>query len=197
MRDDDGAWHGKPIRLRREPAAGPSPGSPLVAAPLPVIAALIVTAKPVYPGDACFYGAPADAVRWTDDYLGLMVPLAAFGLAAAASVVASFRLDNWRPLALALFGWAALTVIWQPASHPIMYPYGLVGLFGIFFTPPLLVVVAAFAKQSGWMRAIAWFEALYLLPVLLGLAKILAQPPCIPKCPSQKFAGIWRRRYRA
>ena len=60
-----------------------------------------------------------------------------------------------------------------------MYPYGLVGLFGIFLTPPLLVVVAAAAKQSSWLRAIAWFEALYLLPVLLGLSKILAQPPCI------------------
>ena len=54
-----------------------SHGSALVLAPVPVVVALIVTAKPVYPGDACFYGAPPDAVRWTDDYLGLMVPLAA------------------------------------------------------------------------------------------------------------------------
>ncbi len=154
--------------------------SALVLAPIPVIVALIVTSKPVYPGDACFYGAPAEAVRWTDDYLGLMVPLATFGLAAAASVVAWFRLRRWWPVAAAFFAWAALTALWQPASHPIMYPYGLVGLFGIFLTPPLLVVVATAASRSSWLRAIAWFEALYLLPVLLGLSKILAQPPCIP-----------------
>jgi hypothetical protein len=152
----------------------------LIVAPIPVIVALIVTAKPVYPGDACFYGASADAARWTDDYLDLMVPLATFGIAAAASVVAWFRLAQWRWVATGLFAWAALTVVWQQASHPIMYPYGLAGIFGIFLTPPLLALVWAGAKQSSWLRAIAWFEAIYLLPMLLGLSKILAQPPCIP-----------------
>jgi hypothetical protein len=152
----------------------------LLAAPVPIIVALIVTAKPVYPGDACFYGAPASAEAWTGRYLDLMVPLAAFGLAAAGSVVCWQRMRTWKPAAAALFAWAALTIVWQQASHPVMYPYGLAGLFAIFFTPPLLVVVGAAAKQSGWLRAIAWFETLWLLPVLLGVSKILAQPPCMP-----------------
>ena len=48
----------------------------LLVAPVPVIVALIVTAKPVYPSDDCFYGASPAAQALTDDYLGLMVPLA-------------------------------------------------------------------------------------------------------------------------
>jgi hypothetical protein len=152
----------------------------LVLAPLPLVVALIVTAKPVYPPDDCYYGASPAGKAKTDAYLDLMVPLAMFGLAAAASVVARFRLARWQPVAAAFFAWAALTLVWRQAAAPVMYPGGLVALFGIFLTPPLLVVVVAAAVQSSWLRAIAWFEALYLLPVLLGLAKILAQPPCIP-----------------
>ena len=152
----------------------------VVAAPLPLLVALVVTAKPVYSPDACFYGATATDAAWTDRYLGLMVPLACFGLAAAAAVAAWMRWRrHWHLIAAGLLAWAALTLLWQPASHPVMYPYGIVALFGIFLTPPALAVAAVWAKQSSWLKAVAWFETLYLVPVLLGLAKILAQPACM------------------
>ena len=149
-------------------------------APLPLAVALIFTAKPVYHPDACFYGSSAADREWTDDYLRLMAPLGMFGWAAASTVVAWSRRWHWRAVAGVVFAWAALTLVWREAAHPLMYPGGLVALFGIFLTPPVLVVVAVAARQTTWLRALAWFEVLYLLPVLLGLAKVLAQPPCIP-----------------
>jgi hypothetical protein len=152
----------------------------LAVAPVPIVVALIVTAKPVYPPDACFYGASRAALDLTDRYLDLMVPLGMFALAATAGVVCWFRLKRWRPVAAAMLAWAASTLVWRQAADPIVYPGGTVALFGIFLTPPALAVMAAAAVQTSWLRAIAWFQTLYLLPVLLGLAKILAQPACYP-----------------
>jgi hypothetical protein len=42
----------------------------LALAPLPIAVALAVTARPVYPEDACFYGAPQASIDATDHYLG-------------------------------------------------------------------------------------------------------------------------------
>ena len=56
----------------------------MAVAPLPIAIALIFTARPVYPPDACYYGAPAASVAATDHYLALMSPLAAFAMVAVA-----------------------------------------------------------------------------------------------------------------
>jgi hypothetical protein len=38
----------------------------LVLAPIPIAVALVLTARPVYPEDACFYGAPQSSIDATD-----------------------------------------------------------------------------------------------------------------------------------
>jgi hypothetical protein len=49
--------------------------------------------------------------------------------------------------------------------------------------------VGVVAKEAGWIRAIGWFEFLFLLPILLGIAGLLAQPACYagdPPAPIQR-----------
>ena len=55
---------------------------------------------------------------------------------------------------------------------------GTIVVFGLIFAIPGLVFVAIGGKEYSWVRAIAWFEFLYLLPALLGLVYILSQPAC-------------------
>ena len=43
-------------------------------------------------------------------------------------------------------------------------------------------------RESSWVRAIGWFHFLYLLPVLLGLAGLLAQPACYTGDPPAPIA---------
>lgn len=51
-------------------------------------------------------------------------------------------------------------------------------VFGTFLLLGVLVLVGVVAKEAGWIRAIGWFEFLFLLPILLGVAGLLAQPAC-------------------
>ena len=149
----------------------------LVAAPIPIAVALSLTGRPSYPDDACFYGAPESSLQATDDYLALMTPLAMFAMAAVALVALPTR-GRWRLLAPAVMLWAVLALVWNDAARPVMVFGGNVAIFGALLLLAVMVMVALAGRESSWIRAIGWFEFLFLLPLLLGIAGLLAQPAC-------------------
>jgi hypothetical protein len=149
----------------------------LVAAPVPISLALIFTARPSYPEDACFYGAPQASIDATDHYLGLMTPLALGAMAVVALAALPDR-GAWRLLAPAAVLWALVAMVWGDAGWPVVILGGNIAVFGTFLFLVVLVLVGVVAKEAGWIRAIGWFEFLFLLPVLLGIAGLLAQPSC-------------------
>jgi hypothetical protein len=149
----------------------------LAVAPLPVTVALAVTARPDYPEDACYYGAPQSSIDATDHYVGLMTPLALFAMALVA-VVALPNKSYWRLVAPAAIVLAVLSLFWSDAGRPVVIVGANVAVFGTFLALGVLVLVAVAAKEVGWIRAIGWFEFLFLLPILLGVAGLLAQPAC-------------------
>ena len=149
----------------------------MAVAPLPISLALIFTARPVYPPDACFYGAPAASVAATDHYLALMSPLAAFAMVAVSLAALPIR-GRWRLLAPAVTIWAVVTLFAPGAAHPVMVYGGNVAVFGALLALVVLVLIAVVAKETSWIRAIGWFEFALLLPLLLGVAGLLAQPGC-------------------
>ena len=151
--------------------------SVMVVAPVPVGAALIFTARPVYPPDACFYGAPAASVAATDRYLALMSPLAAFAMVAVALVALPIR-GRWRMLVPAVAVWAVVTLFVPDAAHPVMVYGGNVAVFGALLALVVLVLVSVVAKETSWIRAVGWFEFALVLPLLLGVAGLIAQPAC-------------------
>lgn len=160
-------------RVRRPDVALPL----LVAVPLPIAVALLFTARPVYPDDACYYGAPQSALDATDHYLGRMTPLAMFGLVAVALVALPIR-GRWWLLVAAAAVWAVAALVSTDAARPVMVYGANMAVFGVFLGVPLLAIVGVAGKETSWVRAIGWFEFLYLLPLLLGLAGLLAQPRC-------------------
>ena len=160
-------------RLRESRAVWPI----LVAAPIPIATALILTARPVYPPDACFYGAPAASIQATDDYIATMTPLAMFAMAVVAIVALPMR-GRWRLLAPAVAIWAVAALFWPDAARPVVVFGGNVAVFGGLLLLTIIVLVAVAGKEAGWVRAIGWFEFLFLLPLLLGIAGLLAQPGC-------------------
>ena len=149
----------------------------LAAAPLPIAVALIFTARPVYPPDACYYGAPAASVAATDHYLALMSPLAAFAMVAVALAALPVR-GRWRLLGPVTAIWAVLTLFAPDVAHPVMVYGGNVAVFGALLALVVLVLFAVVAKESSWIRASGWFEFALLLPLLLGVAALIAQPGC-------------------
>lgn len=149
----------------------------MVVAPLPISIALIVTARPVYPENACYYGAPASSEQATDDYLALMTPLAMFAMALVAFVALPNR-GRWVVLAPAVTVWAAATLIWPEAGHLVAVIGGNVAVFGSLLALVILVIVVIAGHESSWVRALGWFEFAFLLPMLLGVASLIAQPGC-------------------
>jgi hypothetical protein len=149
----------------------------LALAPLPIAVALALTARPVYPEDACFYGAPQASVDATDHYLALMSPLAAFAMVAVAIAALPDR-GWWRLLAPATAVWAVATLFAPDVAHPVMVYGGNVAVFGALLALVVLVLLAVVAKETSWIRAIGWFEFALLLPLLLGVAGLIAQPGC-------------------
>ena len=160
-------------RLRESRAVWPI----LVAAPVPIAVALILTARPVYPPDACFYGAPEASIRATHDSLATMTPRAMFAMAAVALVALPMK-GRWRLLAPAVAIWAIAALFWPEAARPVVVFGGNVAVFGALLLLGVVVIVAVAGKEAGWVRAIGWFEFLFLLPLLLGIAGLLAQPAC-------------------
>ena len=144
---------------------------------VPIGAALIFTARPVYPPDACFYGAPAASVAATDRYLALMSPLAAFAMVAVALVALPIR-GRWRVLAPVVAVWAVVTLFVPDAAHPVMVYGGNVAVFGALLALVVIVFVVVAAKETSWIRSIGWLEFALLLPLLLGVAGLMAQPGC-------------------
>jgi hypothetical protein len=149
----------------------------LAVAPLPVALALAVTARPEYPEDACFYGAPQASIDATDDYLALMTPLAMFGMALVAWAALPVR-GRWVVLAPAMTLWAAATLIWPDAGHVVAVVGGNVAVFGGLLALAVLVVVVIAGREFSSVRAVGWFEFLFVLPILLGVANLIAQPGC-------------------
>ena len=157
---------------------GPRVAWPVLAlAPLPISLALIFTARPVYPPDACFYGAPPASIDATDHYLALMSPLAAFAMVAVALAALPVR-GRWRWLAPAVAVWAIATLFAPGVAHPVLVYGGNVAVFGALLALVVLVLVAVVAKETSWIRAMGWLEFALLLPLLLGVAGLLAQPAC-------------------
>ena len=146
-------------------------------APVPIGLALIFTARPFYPADACFYGAPAASVAATDHYLAVMSPLAAFAMVMVAVVALPIR-GRWRVLAPVTAVWATATLFAPDVAHPVMVYGGNVAVFGALLALVVLVMLAVVAKETSWLTAVGWFEFALLLPLLLGVAGLLAQPGC-------------------
>ena len=149
----------------------------LVMAPVPIAVVLAVTARPAYPADACFYGAPRSSLLATDAYLALMTPLAMFALAVVAVVALPIR-GRWRIVAPGILVWAVAALASPDLARPVIVYGGNLLVFGWIFVVPLIVIVVVAARESSWVRAIGWFELLVLLPILIGLAGVLAQPKC-------------------
>ena len=149
----------------------------LIAAPLPIVAALVLTARPDYPADACAYGAPPASVLATHRYLALMTPLALFAMLAVALIGLPLR-GRWRWVAPLTAVWAINALVVTGAARPIMVYGANMAIFGIFLSVPIIVITGVVARETSWVRAIGWFEFLVLLPLLLGLAGLLAQPRC-------------------
>jgi hypothetical protein len=168
-----GGWRSVPARVRRQRVALPL----LIAAPVPLAVALLVTGRPDYPEDACYYGAPRSSLQATDDYLALMTPLGMFALALVTAVGLPMR-GRWRLVAPALAVWAVASLVSPDTARPVLVVGAYLALFGLFLGVPVLVIVVVAGRESSWVRAIAWFELLFLLPLLLGLGGLLAQPKC-------------------
>ena len=149
----------------------------MAAALVPIGAALIFTARPVYPPDACFYGAPAESIAATNRYLALMSPLAAFAMVAVALVALPIR-GRWRFLVPVVAVWAVVTLFVPDAAHPVMVYGGNVAVFGALLALVVIVFVAVAAKETSWIRSIGWLEFALVLPLLLGVAGLIAQPGC-------------------
>jgi hypothetical protein len=162
-----------PSRLRSPRVAA----AVLIAAPIPVAVALALTARPVYPDDACFYGAPQASIDATDHYLGLMAPLAMFGMAAVAVTALPIR-GRWRILAPLITAWALAALVSRNAAQPLVVFGGNIAIFGALLTLVIVVIVVVAGKESSWIRSIGWFEFVFVLPLLLGIAGLLAQPAC-------------------
>jgi hypothetical protein len=161
------------LSLRRPRAALPI----LIVAPVPIAIALLFTARPYYPPDACYYGAPQSSLDATDAYLRLMIPLGMAALAVVALVALPSR-GRWRFVAPVMAAWAIVAVVWNDAAQPWMVIGANEAVFGLFLSVPILVIVGLAGRESSWVRAIGWFEFLFLLPLFLGLAGLLAQPGC-------------------
>ncbi len=71
-----------------------------------------------------------------------------------------------------------LSLFWSDAGRPVVIVGANVAVFGTFLALGVFVLVAVAAKEAGWIRAFGWFEFLFLLPILLGVAGLLAQPAC-------------------
>jgi len=160
----------------------------LIAVPVPLAVALVLTGRPVYPEDACYYGAPRASLAATEDYLGLMTPLAMFGLAVIAWVALPMR-GRWRILAPAVTLWAIASLFATDAARAVVVFGGNMVVFGLILAVPLIVITVLGGREYSWVRAIGWFEFLFLVPVLLGVAGLLAQPGCYsgdPPAPIQQ-----------
>jgi hypothetical protein len=160
----------------------------LIVAPLPIAVALVLTSRPDYPDDACYYGAPRASELATDRYLALMTPLAMLALAMVAISALPMR-GRWKLLAPAVTTWAIASLVWTDAARPLMVYGANIAVFGLFLGVPIVVLTGVAGRESSWVRAIGWFELLFLLPLLLGLAGLLAQPRCYssnPPAPIQR-----------
>jgi hypothetical protein len=171
------------LSLRRPSVALPI----LVAAPIPIATALVLTGRPRYPEDACYYGAPQSSLDATDAYLRLMTPLGMLGLAVVAIVALPMQ-GRWRVVAPAITVWAIVAVWWADAARPWMVVGANEAVFGLFLGVPILVIVGVAGRETSWIRAIGWFEFLFLLPLFLGLAGLLAQPGCYTGDPPAPIA---------
>ena len=160
----------------------------LAAAPLPAAVALAVTARPAYPEDACFYGAPQSSIDATDHYLAVMSPLAAFGMVVVALAALPAH-GRWRLLAPVTAVWAVATLFAPGVAHPVMVYGGNVAVFGALLALVVLVLVVVVAKETSWIRAVGWFEFALLLPLLLGIAGLIAQPSCFNGDPPAPIPG--------
>ena len=149
----------------------------LIAVPVPLAVALVLKARPVYPEDACYYGAPRAVELATEDYLALMTSLAMFGLAAIAWVALPMT-GRWRILAPAVTLWAVASLFATDAARAVVVFGGNMVIFGLFLAIPFVVITVLGGREYSWPRAIGWFEFLFLVPVLLGVAGLLAQPGC-------------------
>ena len=106
-----------------------------------------------------------------------MSPLAAFAMVAVALVALPIR-GRWRMLVPAVAVWAVVTLFVPDAAHPVMVYGGNVAVFGALLALLVLVLVAVVAKETSRIRAIGWFEFALVLPLLLGVAGLIAQPGC-------------------
>jgi hypothetical protein len=149
----------------------------LLAVPVPLAVALVLKARPVYPEDACYYGAPRAAELATEEYLGLMTSLAMFALAVIAWVALPMR-DRWRFLAPAVTLWAVASLFAADAARAVVVFGGTMVVFGLILAIPFVVIMVLGGREYSWPRAVGWFEFLFLVPVLLGVAGLLAQPGC-------------------
>ena len=110
-------------------------------------------------------------------YLALMSPLAAFAMVAVALVALPIR-GRWRFLVPVVAVWAVVTLFVPDAAHPVMVYGGNVAVFGALLALVVIVFVVVAAKETSGIRAIGWFEFALLLPLLLGVAGLIAQPGC-------------------
>ena len=149
----------------------------LIAVPVPLAVALVLTGRPVYPEDACYYGAPRASEVATEEYLALMTSLAMFGLAVIAWVALPMR-GRWRILAPAVTVWAVASLFATDAARSVVVWGGNMVVFGLFLGVPFIVIMILAGREYSWPRAVGWFEFLFLVPVLLGVAGLLAQPGC-------------------
>ena len=149
----------------------------LFAAPIPISVALAVTGRPFYPDDSCAYGAPQSSLLATDHYLALMTPLGMFAIAAVAACALPAT-GRWRVIAPIAAAWALAALLWTDAAHPVLVLGANLTVFGLFLGVPIIVIACVAGHEYSWVRAVGWFEFLFLLPLLLGLAGLLAQPSC-------------------
>jgi hypothetical protein len=149
----------------------------LIAAPVPIAVALLVTARPYYPPDSCAYGAPRSSLLATDHYLATMTPLGMVALAAVAAIGLPIK-GRWGLIAPIAAAWAVAALLWTDAAHPLVVFGAHLTVFGLFLGVPIIVIAGVAGHEYGWVRAIGWFELLFLLPLLLGVAGLLAQPSC-------------------
>ena len=109
------------------------------------------------------------------------------------------RRGRWRFLAPAVTAWALVSVFWGSAGRPVLVFGGNVVVFGALLLLGVVVIVVLAGRESSWVRAIGWFEFVFLLPLLLGIAGLLAQPACyngdppapssFPPAPHRTFAA--------
>ena len=133
----------------------------LIAVPVPLAAALVLTGQaPVYPEDACYYGAPRASLAATEEYLGLMTALAMSGLAVIAWVALPMR-GRWRFLAPAVTVWAVASLFAADAARAVVVFGGNMVVFGLILAIPFVVIMVLGGREYSWTRAIGWFEFLF------------------------------------